>query len=64
MSKLHRFKKFNALQDEGNYIWAGTDGGLTKLNKATGEITCYNKTNSGLPDNYIQAIAFTVMAIK
>ncbi len=41
---------------EGNYIWAGSTNGLIKLNKTTGELTFYNKTNSSLPDNYVQSI--------
>ncbi len=28
-----------------------------KLDKTTGSMTFYNKANSGLPDNYVRAIA-------
>lgn len=46
-----------AIVEEGNYIWIGTTGGLARLDKSTGTIDHYHKTNSGLPDNYINAIA-------
>ena len=46
-----------ALAIEGDYIWAGTDGGVVKFNKITGEKTFYNRSNSGLPDNNIYSIA-------
>ena len=43
----------NSVVVEGDNIWAGTNGGLVKLNKTTGESTFYNKANSGLPDNRV-----------
>ena len=43
---------------EGNYVWVGTlGGGLVKLDKTNGNMTFYNKANSGLPDNRVLAIA-------
>ncbi len=45
-----------AIVEEGNYIWAGTTGGLARLDKVSGTIDHYHKTNSGLPDNFINAI--------
>jgi len=51
-------KDINCLAQEGNYLWVGTDGGgLVKLNKSTGEFIVYDKWNSKLPDNWINAIA-------
>ena len=47
----------SALIEDGNYIWAGTNGGLVKIDKTSGEPTFYNKTNSGLPSNWVYAIA-------
>jgi len=38
---------------EGNNIWTGTEGGLVKLNRVTGEKSFLNKANSGLPGNFI-----------
>ncbi len=46
-----------AVAVEGNYIWVATTLGLVKLDKTTGIITCYNELNSGLPGNYVTAIA-------
>jgi VWFA-related protein len=44
--------------EEGEYLWIGTaGGGLVKLNKLTGNFIVYDKWNSGLPDNWIWAIA-------
>ncbi|MEG8947938.1 T9SS type A sorting domain-containing protein [Rosettibacter firmus] len=47
----------NALAFEGDYIWVGTTGGLFNVNMFTGEKVYYIKTNSGLPDNWVYAIA-------
>ncbi len=47
----------NSIAIEDDYLWAGTTGGLVKLNKTTGESTFYNKANSGLPGNNISSIA-------
>ena len=44
-----------ALADDGDYLWVG-GGGLTKLNKATGEMAFYNSANSGLPDNAVHSL--------
>jgi len=49
-------KKITALAEYENYIWVGTDIGLIKLNKTDGSIDIFDKT-SGLPGNYITAIA-------
>ncbi len=46
-----------ALADDREYLWIGTEGGLIKLNKATGEMAFCNRGNSGLPDNSIKALA-------
>ncbi len=47
-----------SLAEEGNYLWVGTGGGgLVKLDKTTGEFIVYGTWNSGLPDNYVFAIA-------
>ncbi|MEN3039522.1 MAG: two-component regulator propeller domain-containing protein, partial [Candidatus Kryptonium sp.] len=54
---LIRAVNVTAIAEEGNYIWVGTNGGLVRIDKTTGSTTFYNKANSGLPDNYILAIA-------
>jgi len=50
-------KEILCLAEEGQYLWVGTNGGLVKLNKLTGEFIVYGKWNSGLPINYVRAIA-------
>jgi ligand-binding sensor domain-containing protein len=47
----------NCLADEGQYLWVGTNGGLVKLNKLTGDFIVYDTWNSKLPDNWVTAIA-------
>ncbi len=42
----------NSIVIEGDYLWAGTNGGLVKINTITGETTFFNKA-SGLPDNNV-----------
>ena len=46
-----------ALEEEGDYIWVGTNGGLAKINKISGNIFFYNKTNADLPSNSVHSIA-------
>ena len=46
-----------AFVDDGNYLWVGSYGGLTRLNKTTGDMVHYNSANSQLPDNMISSIA-------
>jgi hypothetical protein len=53
-----------ALVEEGNFIWAGTNGGLVKIDKTSGASFFYNKANSGLPDNNVLAIAIDVSGNK
>jgi ligand-binding sensor domain-containing protein len=45
-----------AIADDGDYLWI-RGGGLTRLNKATGEMVFYNRTNFGLLSNHVQAFA-------
>jgi len=46
------------LSDNGNELWIGADlGGLVKFDKTTEEMTFYNHANSGLPHNYVSALA-------
>ena len=42
---------------DGDNVWVGSSLGLAKINKATEQITIFNKGNSSLPVNFIQAIA-------
>ena len=49
--------KIKALAEDGNNIWIGTNGGLVKLDKITGIPIYYNTSNSGMPDNWVRAIA-------
>jgi ligand-binding sensor domain-containing protein len=43
--------------ENGDYLWVGSYGGLTKLHRTTGAMTHYNRANSGLPDNSVSSIA-------
>jgi ligand-binding sensor domain-containing protein len=42
--------------EQGDFIWAGTMEGLVRLSKNTGEMTFFNRANSGLPDNKILSL--------
>ena len=46
-----------AIIDDGNYLWVGSYGGLTRVDKTTWDMVHYNSANSGLPDNMISSIA-------
>jgi len=46
-----------AFAEEGENMWVGTDKGLLKLDKITGNTTRYDRTNSGLPSNDVRSIA-------
>ena len=46
----------NSLAIENEFLWIGTNGGLVKFNKNSGEKVCFNKANSGLPYNHVTAI--------
>ncbi len=45
------------MQEEGDSLWVGTEGGLVLIHKTTGIRTLYNASNSGLPGNIINDIA-------
>ncbi|MEN6511268.1 MAG: hypothetical protein ABFD00_05480, partial [Chloroherpetonaceae bacterium] len=49
--------EINAIVEEGNTMWVGTDGGLVSIDKTTGDPTFYNRANSGLPYNHVSSIA-------
>jgi len=49
---------------ESNDLWVGTAGGLIKLDKTTGIPTFYNKSNTGLPDNFVSPIAIDATGTK
>jgi ligand-binding sensor domain-containing protein len=44
------------LVEEGNIIWAGTDQGLVKIDKISGDFTQYNCVNSKLPTQVVTDI--------
>jgi len=41
---------------EGKYIWAGTTGGLIKIDTTSGSITRFNRNNSDIPGTHINFI--------
>ena len=53
-----------AIAEEEEYLWVGGDGGLTKMDRHTGEMTYYNNANSGLPGNQVLTIAIDEDNIK
>ncbi len=56
VSQWKTFTNGNNITDieaDADTVWVGTEGGLVKIVKPTGETTFYNKLNSGLSDNYI-----------
>ena len=53
----------HALADDGHYLWIG-GGGLVRLDRSTGEMVFYNRVNSGLPDNDVNAIAIDAQGNK
>jgi len=50
-------KIVRSLAVDDDFVWVGIWGGLVRINRITGEKMFYNKVNSGLPDNSINAIA-------
>ncbi len=46
-----------AMAESGPFVWAGTQGGLVRIEKNTGIRTFYHKGNSGLVDHDIQCLA-------
>lgn len=59
VSQWKMFTNGNYITDieaDADTVWVGTEGGLVKIVKPTGETTFYNKLNSGLSDNYILTV--------
>ena len=46
-----------AVIEQGDFIWAGSDQGLIRFDKTTRHLQYWNKTNSGLPQNSVSALA-------
>jgi len=53
-----------AIVEDNSFLWIGTNGGLVKLDKNTENLTFYNTSNSGLPNNYVYSIAIDVQGNK
>jgi ligand-binding sensor domain-containing protein len=52
-----RAETITSLCAENNFIWVGSyNGGLIKVDKATGAVDFYNKANSGLPGNTVYTV--------
>ncbi len=47
----------HAIASEPGTIWTGSYTGLMKIDKATGERTLYDKTNTPIPDTWVSQIA-------
>ena len=50
-------KQVYCLAEEGNFIWAGTNGGLFKINRLTQQKTHVNPANSGLRGTQVKGLA-------
>lgn len=48
--------RMQALAPDGEYIWAGTTGGLLKFNTLTDDFIFYNTANSDLPHNDVLSV--------
>lgn len=48
-----------AIEDNNHYSWVGTESGLIRIDKKTGEREFYTQGNSKLPDNNITDIEIT-----
>ena len=46
----------NDIDEEGEFLWIATNGGLVRLNKNTLESEWYGSINSGLPSNSVYAV--------
>lgn len=54
-----------SIAEEDEFLWIGTDGGgLVRFHKSSGETTIYDKTNSGLPSNFVNALAVDAEGVK
>ena len=53
-----------AVAVEGSKIWVGTTGGLVMIDTLTDTTIFYNHANSGLPSNYVTAIAIDASGNK
>lgn len=53
-----------AIAREGNILWIGTTGGLVRYDTTTGDKAYYNVSNSGIPYNYVNAIAIDANGTK
>lgn len=49
--------KVTALASDDQATWVGTPGGLIRVDLATSQRTFYNRSNSGLPSNWVDDIA-------
>ena len=54
----------NDMAQEGNFIWACTEGGVVKINRSTGARVFYDHANSGLPGNRVCGVAIDPSGVK
>ena len=57
-------EEISAVTVEGSKIWVGTTGGLVMIDTLTDTTIFYNHANSGLPSNYVTAIAIDASGNK
>lgn len=49
-------RSLRCMASDSSAVWMGSDGGLVKIDLATGAKTFFNKGNSGIPDDFINDI--------
>jgi len=57
-------ENITAIAEEGDFLWIGTSSGLIKMHKIDGSKTFYDIFNSGMPNNWVTAIAISPIGMK
>ena len=61
---LSKVSYINTIADEDNCVWVGTNAGIVRINKTTGNRDFFDKSNSPIPDSWITTIAIDNNGIK
>ncbi len=51
-------------EDDGTYLWIGSEGGLVRKHKTSGDLFRYNRVTSDIPDNWVKDIALDAQGNK
>lgn len=47
----------NTIEDDGTYLWIGSDSGLIRKTKIDNSMISYNPANLGMPNNWVKDLA-------